>query len=176
MNPAPGKDELISIVRRFYPAGVDAVDERYDSSPETLLRLQTLLGAEQTQITRWLELLEQLRQSRHGSIVWDKTYLRLAPAFRVQLQSRYAAMLAISVLAPVHLVYRLQGRAGESEPAPTQDPQDPDQILLDHLAARHFGTSPLPWGDAGYVVHQVSTPTAGLGSASLGECLFGPSE
>lgn len=180
--------ELVALVRRFYPAEVDAYDSGYELSPERRALAAHKIEAERRLRPNWNGLIRDLLATHDLARVIDVTHLRADNCFTVLLYAdrgrvlepgavAAAGVLLVSVLAPVHLIYSVLERESEGvridpQIAPEAEATAPETRALADLVVRHFGTTALDVEVLATPVPDASTFHVSLGKACLVDLLF----
>src|SRR4051812_44762381 len=122
---APPVDELLRIARRYYPAGLDvyAHEHEYRGSRESLALEEVCRRAIEDRGQAWNGLTRAIADRYGRDRVFDWTYLRLDPCFKFRVYTASstpddaaAAVLLVSVLAPIHVTFTVFERRTESGP------------------------------------------------------------
>ncbi len=178
---------LIDLIHRFYPRNIYTTDARYDSQAEAI-KLRELRKTAQEESSAWNTLLQRIRQELPGCSLWELPYLLYDPCrcVRVSLEDspmgaseQKAAVLLVSVLAPVYHIYASFQRI-ESKQVVEQRVWHPPLPLdyqslearLDSLAHSVLGTSRLPNEILFAPVPDIQVGNLDLGRAQIIHCLF----
>jgi hypothetical protein len=179
--------QLIDLIHRFYPRDIYTTDARYASQAEAL-KLRELRKTAQEESNAWNILLQRIRQELPGCSLWELPYLLYDPCrcVRVSLadspmgaSEQKAAVLLVSILAPVHHIYASFQRI-ESKQVVEQrvwhPPLPPEyqslEDRLNSLAQSVLGTSRLPIEILFAPVPDIQVGNLDLGRAQLIHCLF----
>jgi hypothetical protein len=188
MHPEPTADALVQLVHRYYPAGIDVDDPRYESSEEAQ-RLTRVLQAAVEDTRGWRHFVQRLEEEFSDCAVWDTTHPWHDPCrgCRVSLPGfetggrRYDAIVCLmSLLAPVYMLYASHSeekgaqREHWTRHAPLPVEFHGHEVKLAGLIESTFGVSRLPDDVLFTPVPDLVPRTAhfGLGHARLVDCLF----
>ena len=180
---------LVELVHRYYPAGLYADDPRYRAS-EQHPRLEAARRAAQEDDSAWRNFLQRIREELPGSSLWDVSGPRelYDPSRRVRVYlpdaqgpegERRALVVAVSILAPVHLLYASREWAVHEEktdsevwfpPLPSEFRTYEDK--LDALVQDSCGSARLPNELLLTPVPDLQVGNIDLGKARLLHCLF----
>jgi hypothetical protein len=187
MSASLTASNLVDRVHRFYPRNIHTTDPRYASQAEAF-ELRQLRKAAQEESTAWSTLLQRIRQELPDCSLWELPYLLYDPCrcVRVSLANspvgvpeQRAAVLLVSILAPVHHIYasfqRVEGKQVVEQrlwhpPLPRE--YEPIEARLDLLSQSVMGTSRLPNEALFAPVPDVQVGNLDLGGAQLIHCLF----
>jgi hypothetical protein len=106
-------DALVNLVHRYYPAGIEEYDPRYQTSEEAQ-RLKALLETHVGGIPAWNAFVQRLREEFVTCSIWDMTVPRHDPGYivRVSLPGfvssaplQEGVVCLLSKLAPVYALY-----------------------------------------------------------------------
>lgn len=179
--------QLIDLIHHFYPRNIHTTDERYDSQVEAL-ELRGLRKRAQEESSAWNTLLQRIHQELPGCSLWELPSLLYDPCrcIRVSLADspvgapvQKAAVLLVSILAPLHHIYasfqRIESKQVVEQrlwhpPLPSE--YQPLEARLDALAQSVLGTSRLPNETLFTPVPDVQVGNLDLGRAQLIHCLF----
>jgi hypothetical protein len=176
-------EELLRVVRRYYPAGLDVYehDQQYRDSPETRARKEARQRASEERGEAW-EQLKQGFRDRFPSHVWDRSLPWIEPCFHFRVYvppynpgRHVSAVLLVSVLAPVHITFT--SYEGQTEPGPDvfMVPRPETEAVrheLDQEATRRMESAHIDWRVLHTPVPEISTDHREFGKATLGDLLF----
>lgn len=187
MNTSLTATQLIKLIHRFYPRNVYTTDARYDSQAEAL-RLRELREKAQEESGAWNTLLQRIQQEIPGCSLWELPYLLYDPCrcVRVSLtdspagaSEQKAAVLLVSVLAPVHHIYASFQRVENKQVVeqrlwhpPLPNEYQALEARLNSLAQSVLGTSRLPNEILFTPVPDIQVGNLDLGRVQLIHCLF----
>jgi hypothetical protein len=179
--------ELLDLIRHFYPRNIYTTDARYDSRAEAL-KLRELRRTAQEESSAWNTLLQRIHQELPDCSLWELPYLLYDPCrcVRVSLadspmgaSQQKAAVLLVSVLAPVHHIYASFQRVENKKvveqriwhpPLPSE--YQSIETRLNALAESILSTARLPNEVLFEPVPDVQIGNLDLGRAQLIHCLF----
>jgi hypothetical protein len=113
MPSVPSAQELIRVVREYYPQGIELDDPRYKASAEAQ-RLQRLIEEAHVDLSRWADFVAGVRHTFPDCVIWDRTLLWHDPCFRLHVSlpgmvvggRRFDMVVCLlSLLAPVYAIY-----------------------------------------------------------------------
>lgn len=187
MNPNLPVTALIELVHRYYPAGIDVDDSRYNESEEAQ-RLSTLLEAAQKDSEAWERFVRRVEESLPECRVRDKVTLPYAPGRQCEVvlpgaspgevKEENAVVCILSVLAPVYAIYATHQRQTALEREswrrfPPLPPEfGPHEAKLAGLVESHFGFTRLPNEVLFTPVPDLRVGLFGKRGPRLLECLF----
>jgi hypothetical protein len=179
--------QLMDLIHQFYLSNTHTTDARHESRAETL-RLRELRKAAQEKSSEWNTLLQRIHQELPECSLWELPYLLYDPCrcVRVSLADsptgapeQRAAVLLVSILAPVHHVYasfqRIESKRVVEQrvwhpPLPRE--YQPLADRLNSLTQAVLGTSTLPNEILFTPVPDIQVGNLDLGHAQLIHCLF----
>src|SRR3954468_6611265 len=183
----PSVEELLRIVRQYYPSGLDVYehDQEHRSSPETRALKDIWESAMEERGQAWLGL-KRVFADRYGrGRVFDWTHPEMDACFRFRVYTpsstpgdNTAAVLLVSVLAPIHVTFTVFERETESGPLPpgvfTSPRPETEAITreLDLEASERMQSARIDWKILETPVPHVSTDHRELGKATLADLLF----
>jgi len=113
MHPELTTEALVHLVHRFYPAGLDNEDPRYNESEEGQ-RLNEVILANVKPSQSWKDFIQRLRGEFPGCSLWDTTIPRHDPCYGVRVsQPGFVpgdprcddVVCLLSQIAPVYALY-----------------------------------------------------------------------
>jgi len=179
--------KLIDLIHHFYPRNVHTTDTHYDSQAEAL-KLRELRKTAQEASNAWNTLLQRIHEELPECSVWEIPYLLYDPCrcVRVSLadspvgaSEQKAAVLLVSILAPVHHIYasfqRIENKQVVEQrlwhpPLPRE--YQSLEARLNSLSQSVLGTSRLSNEILFAPVPDIQVGNLELGRAQLIHCLF----
>jgi len=140
----PTEDELLTVIRQYYPSSLSAYDDVYEASPEILRRYRKIVEVGQNP-SWWREIVEQLDRRSGRGPVRSVGILVHDAAWRVRIPLRDGASLpaltvCFSIFGPYWTAYASLPKGdpranSEREPwRPHLEP--PEEALANEVAAR----------------------------------------
>ncbi len=189
MKPELTGEALVRLVHRYYPAGMESYDPRYETSEEAR-RLHGLLEAHVEGTPAWKDFIQRLRVEFADCDIWDSTIPRQDPCYSVRVSNPGfvtgdlvfdEVVGLLSTLAPVYAIY-----ASHTDKASLPERKDwlrfppfPSRLQaheakLAGLIEATFGYTRLPNDILLIPVPDLVPSTANylLGEAVLIDCLF----
>lgn len=184
----PPVEKLVRIVRQYYPAGLDTYEheQEYLSSTEIRALKQCRQAAADQRGQAWSGLTHVL-ETRYGrERVFDWTHLRADSCFHVRVYTAsstpddaVAAVLLVSVLAPIHVTFTVFERRDEGSEGFRFEvftgPRPETEALtreLDLEASERMQSARIDWKILETPVPEISTAHRELGNATLADLLF----
>lgn len=183
----PPVEELLRIVRRYYAAGLDVFEREreYWDSPEmrALNDMRRIAWEERGEAWSGLTRVFADRYPQQKMFDWTHFALDACFTFRVYTASTTpdnatAAVLLVSILAPVHVTYTVFERRNESGPLPhgifTGSRPETEALTreLDLEASQRMQSVQIDWKILEAPVPEVATMHRYFGEATLAELLF----
>lgn len=179
-------EALIEIARHYYPPGL------YDSDPgyllsEEALRLEEAREKAGKNNSKWVNLLERLKEALPEAHIEDWTYLRHDASYRCRIylpgagpgEAESTAVVAcVSILAPLYLLYvSQQQHIGGRHPAPdiSYTPLPGTEPYWNEAARQIeaiFGFDPIDLEAGSTPVPNIVVGNVGMGKATLLDALF----
>jgi len=185
-------DDLLPIVHRFYPKGMNEYDPGYKETEEHRRLIQARVQASAGD-SPWTSLLDRLNARFPGAIMngsvhlptggWDAGYIgRLVLPTRGAHEKHHELSLLISFLAPCYVIYsasiviapttRSSGRTQEVRFAFTPDEEPYVRAVSEEISSIFPGYEPLPPEVGNVVVPDVVAGNQAMGKTTLFHCLF----
>jgi len=183
----PSTEELLRTVRRYYPAGLDLYEheEEYRNSSETRALKEARQRAFDERGQAWLELKQGFIDRYGKDQVFDWTHFGLDACFHFRVYTpsstrgnNVAAVLFVSVLVPIHIMFTVFERRVESGPLPAgvfmglKPETEAITHELDREAGQRMQSVRIDWQLLQVAVPEISTNHRALGKATLADLLF----